>query len=66
GDDDDLIEPVQLLEHRGEEQALLRRSEPARRAGRENDRSDQDVTTLIVSITTGCDGAVRDVRARRP
>jgi hypothetical protein len=41
-DDDDLVDGRQPLEDAGEEEALLRRAEPRRRAGGEDDGSDQD------------------------
>jgi len=41
-DDDDLVDPGQPFEDGGEEQALLRRAEPRRRARGEDDRADQD------------------------
>jgi hypothetical protein len=39
-DDDDLVDPGQPFEDGGDEQALLRCTEPRRRAGGEDDGSD--------------------------
>ena len=44
------------FEDGGKEQALLRRAEPRRGAGGEDDRRDQDSCTVTFSITTGFDG----------
>ncbi len=55
-DDDDLIDSGEPLEHGGKEQALLRRAEPRRGTGREDDRRDQDSCTVTFLITTGFDG----------
>jgi len=41
-DDDDLVDAGQPFEDGREEQALLRRAEPRRRARGEDDGSDQD------------------------
>jgi hypothetical protein len=43
GDDDDLVEAPEALEHIRQEQLLLRRAEPRRRARGEDDGADQDV-----------------------
>ena len=42
-DDDDFLDPAEPFEDCGEEQALLRRAEPRRGSGCEDDGSDQDV-----------------------
>ena len=56
-DDDDLIEPLHVLEHGGKEQPLLRRAEPRRCAGSEDDGADHQLfLTVTFSITTGCAG----------
>jgi hypothetical protein len=41
-DDDDVFDSTESFENCGEEQALLRRAEPRRGSGREDDRRDQD------------------------
>ena len=64
-DDDDLVDVrVEPLEDGGEEQALLRRAEPRRGTGGEDDRSDQDSWTVTRSITTGFDGGPSPVAER--
>ena len=56
-DDDDLVEPLYVLEHGGQEQSLLRRAEPRRCTGSEDDGADhQLLLTVTFSITTGFPG----------
>ena len=46
-----------MLEHGGKEQPLLRRAEPRRCAGSEDDGADHQLfLTVTFSITTGCAG----------
>jgi hypothetical protein len=52
-DDDHLGERLQALEHGRQEQLLLRRAEPRRRARGEDDGADQDSWTVTFRITTG-------------
>jgi hypothetical protein len=56
-DDDDLVEPLDALEDRGEEQSLLGRAEPRRCSGSEDDGADHQLSSTVTFwITTGCDG----------
>ena len=68
GDDDELVDRARAdaLEYRIEEQPLLRRSEPRGCAGREDDGSDQETSTVIDSTTTGCVGSSVLGSPRRP